>query len=250
MSMESLVPQAAAATTVRLHEFSRDYLSVRKSAAEYITLLQQQNERLQLAIHALMVDEQRLRGDLQKTSEIPALMRRVDKTKVDETIPKHQQALVCENPVHLRLLQLKAAVSAEEDVMELLLKVQGEDRFSSVDDYLRYVIESGRRIFHAKFLMHRLSRELMIPIEDMSAPSPVPSTGIVALTSASTSSNNSPGILTAVAQAPPVPKRLPPKAALKISFPQASDKMIEKALLSSKNDMAAARKKLKQMCGN
>eukprot|EP00796_Vickermania_ingenoplastis_P013316 gene13316-9152_t len=244
-----LLSDAAARSTVRLHESAAEYLTMRRAAMDHMAQLDYYNEHLRAATGALVAEDQRLQRHLSATQQVQGLVKELTSNNQDPIeIEVHQQALQCEQPEHMKVLQLKAEVLAEESVLDLLTQRMSKGGFDSVEEFLKDSLESGRRIFFSKFLMHRLQRQLHIPFEEPApAPSPAPAS---ALTS---SPAKAPAVLSATAAsppkpAPPVPKRLPPKAALRASFPRASDKMIDKALASAGNNMSAARKKLKELC--
>lgn len=231
----AVLNDAAARSTIRLHELAREYLKFRQGASDHLCELQDYSDKYQAAILALQHDESLLRQHLSNLQQVHGLMQQVSMEN-SNVIEAHEQALECQNPDHNRILELKAEVLVEDDVLDLLARRQGEGGFDSTgEELIKASMDAARRQFVAKYLLHEMQKKLNLPLEGASSGGPPPK-----VLSATASSSAKP--------APPVPKRLPPKAALKASFPQASDKMIEKVLVSCKNDMAAARRKLKELC--
>lgn len=198
-----------------------------------------------------------------------------------EVLNLRAQALAEEDTLAL-LLQHYCTVQEEDKASSLSAPPEGV-----VESLVRDSQERGRKMFLYKFQLHRLLRHLHLPIEDdppkpLTASSPaVPSPSQRIASPSASSPSLSPDLpkkkagsalpflsatavcpssskgkvgkkSTATASAstaavPPQASSLSPKSALKVAFPQASEKMIEKVLNNCNNDVLAAKIKLQSL---
>lgn len=345
-----------------LYNDAAPYLEERKAALEQMAILQDLNERHGVGVTALQVEGSRLEFHWKALEPVVSAARRlqlavenasnlcretesgndstattIPVTKIfppgqnDSTSPTtsaytfHNIALEFENPVYPRVLELRAHILAEEDILRWLMEYYctledgGKANITSstpdtmISSFIRDTQEAGRRIFEYKFKLHRLLRQLQLPIQDEpsqclasssslpatssspldikptatdppllpAAPSRPPpekaasktvpalsATSVCPPSSSSSSgkherkgySNNTsslspsflspppPGSNTVGEVIPSPPSRLSPRSALKVQFPQASEKLIDKVLTNCGSDPVAAKKKMDSLC--
>lgn len=164
--MNPLIHDSASKTTARLHEVASDYLNFRKSSCEHICYLKKYNEQAAAAIRGLEVDERNLKVSLQQTQSIETAVKEIAAAKDKEPVTVHLDSLRFTSPDHLRVIDMMADCLAEEDVLNLLTSRQGENRFESCDDYVKALMKQGRLMFEKKFVLHRLQRQLHVPVGD------------------------------------------------------------------------------------
>lgn len=162
-----MLRDAAVRTTIRLHEKAKEYLEFRKTASSHINEIQNLNNFHRSAIGALANDEKQLQGLIAETADIPILLQELPTEKSDskgsENMSQNfcnEKYLQCVAPFDRRILELAAAIDAEEEILDLMvLKLQSSSGFDKMEDFISRTLESGRQIFINRILLKRAIKE-------------------------------------------------------------------------------------------